>query len=75
MKLQTLGSNQTVLNREDGSSILFSYNTPVACRGPVGCYRTEVKHSKTTERHLNAWYAKGFETRPQSFFDGLINKF
>lgn len=54
------------------TSILFSYETPVAYRGPEGCFRTEVKHSLTTSKYISQWGAAGFETRPQSWFDRLL---
>lgn len=52
--------------------ILFSYETPVAYRGPEGYFRTEVKHSGATRRHIRAWGGSSFETRPQSMFDRLL---
>lgn len=71
MKIRNLGSNQTVV-AFGNTEILCSYSTPVAYRGSEGCFKTEVKHSVTTSKHINAWGAKGFPTRPQAWFDNLI---
>ena len=72
MKLTPMGSNKTVINMGD-AQVLFSYSTPVAYRGPDGCFKTEVRYSATTSRHINDWGAKGFPTRPQSWFDKLFS--
>jgi len=71
MKLNQVGVNQNVLNIGD-TEVLFSYSTPVAYRGPLGCFRTEVNYSVTTSKHIHAWGAHGFPTRPQSWFDSII---
>lgn len=73
MKLKPNGSNQTVIVVGD-AEILFSYSTPVAYSGPEGCFKTEVKHSVTTSRHINQWGANGFPTRPQTWFDNLLSE-
>ena len=70
MKIKSLGANRTELQVGE-NVILFSYSTPVACRGPAGNYRTAERHSVTTSKHIAQWGAKGFETRPQDWFTAL----
>jgi len=78
MKLQPIGANQTVL-RFDDKSVLFSYQTPVACIIHDTAYRTDKHWSKTTTKHINQWL-KDFgleddewvETKPQTYFDNLV---
>lgn len=85
MKLKPIKANMTEL--EIGEiTILFSYETPVAChingvrfRGRVvdrnGYCRTEKKWSATTTRHINQWLrdnnAENVTERPQEYFDNL----
>lgn len=75
MKLRNIGSNQTVLSLDNGTEILFSYDTPVA--GFVegyGYVKTDKFHSKTTTKHINSYLGPsiyGVMIKPQSFFDGL----
>ena len=46
----------TELIAPDGAMILFSYGTPVAYFNPgPGYFRSEVRHSVTTSRHVNDW--------------------
>lgn len=70
MKIKSLGANRTELQVGE-NTILFSYSTPVVCRGPAGNYRTAERHSVTTSKHIDQWGAKGFETRPQDWFTAL----
>ncbi len=65
MKLKSLGANQTELTLNDGSQILFSYETPVCVRTEAMhcgqmqtrvCVTTE-KYSRTTSKHINNWVA------------------
>jgi hypothetical protein len=65
MKLKSLGANQTELILNDGSQILFSYETPVCVRTEAMhcgqmqtrvCVTTE-KYSRTTSKHINNWVA------------------
>ena len=70
MKLVKIGNNVVEVSFLT-VQILYSYSTPVAYRGHEGCFKTEVKHSMTTSKHVNQWGAKGFPTRPQSWFDNL----
>ena len=71
MKLKQLGSNQTELVLNDGTQVLFSYETPVACWIDGQFYRTDRKWSQTTSRHINKW-AHCAVSKPQSFFDELV---
>jgi hypothetical protein len=57
MRIKNIGSNQTsvVSKLPSGGTIevLFSYETPVAVRGPTRTYKTERKWSVTTSKHIN----------------------
>lgn len=57
MQLKPLGSNQTELRLENGTTILFSYETPVACycNDDGKYYRTNKQWSRTTSKHINKW--------------------
>ena len=49
MILRQLGSNQTELSFNNGNSIFFSYETPVAgFDSEDGFFKTETYYSKTT---------------------------
>ena len=54
MKLNPVGSNQTEIERENGTVVLYSYRTPVAAFVPgKGGLCTTTKYSTTTSRHIN----------------------
>jgi len=59
MKLKQLGSNMTVLTLNNGTEVLFSYETPVAGFSGTSYdytyFRTDQKWSKTTTRHVNKY--------------------
>lgn len=59
MRLKQLGTNVTLIEKGDLTStqILFSYETPVAINwlGSGYTFVTDVKYSKTTTKHINAW--------------------
>ena len=56
MRLDNIGSNQTVISYKDGLSVLFSYKTPVAAFVPGrGYVKSSSHYSKTTSRHVNSW--------------------
>jgi hypothetical protein len=58
MRLRPIKANTTELVLDDGYTVLFSYQTPVAAQEPGGGYlRTNKKWSKTTTRHINQWLA------------------
>ena len=57
MILRQLGSNQTELSLNNGNSIFFSYETPVAgYHDDDGFFKTETYYSKTTSRHINQYF-------------------
>ena len=80
MKLKPLGSNQTELRLADGTTVLFSYQTPVACATFQGdnmdfvYYKTDMKWSRTTSKHINRWLDGVDEVsiKPQEFFNELV---
>ena len=74
MKLQPIGANQTELDIDGITTILFSYETPVACITNDRAFRTDKHWSKTTSKHINQWL-KNFswvDIKPQASFDNLI---
>tara|TARA_B100000686_G_C16421622_1_gene777458 strand:- start:451 stop:693 length:243 start_codon:yes stop_codon:yes gene_type:complete len=75
MKLKQIGSNQTELIFNDGTEVLFSYETPVAVLTVNGMYVTETKYSSTTSRHINKW-CEGITrtTIPQDNIDTLVKR-
>ena len=55
---QTIKSSQVEVVMANGTSVFFSYMTPVAAYVPGrGYLRTAKKWSMTTTRHINAWLA------------------
>ena len=57
-----------------GATVLFSYETPVACRSLNNYYRTDKKWSVTTSKHINKWLDGVIaESKPQQFFDNLTS--
>jgi len=74
MRVKNIGANITEVAIER-ATILFSYETPVACcmNDGTGFFKTNKKWSSTTSRHINKWLlgAKAKEM-PQSFFDNLL---
>ena len=56
MKVQSLGANKTQVDLADGTSVFFSYSTPVAALVPgKGWIRTRTRYSVTTTKHINQW--------------------
>lgn len=56
MKLTPLATNMTELELQDGTTVLFSYKTPVAGFIPgQGVFKTEQFFSQTTSKHINKW--------------------
>ena len=74
MKLVPHGSNQNVLIFDNGTKVLFSYQTPVAAFHPIkGWLRTDSKFSVTTSKHINKWLSGlNASTISQSFLDNLV---
>ena len=76
MQLRQIASNMTQLDLADGTSVLFSYRTPVACLSDNGYYRTSTKWSVTTSRHINKWLGGVLaKDQPQAYFDSLCAGF
>jgi len=66
MKLNSIAANQTEVERADGSTVFYSYKTPVAVFVPGrGALVTSKKYSKTTSKHItqtvNRWGATRHE--------------
>lgn len=66
--------NEVQLN---GTSILFSYNTPVACHIiGKGYIKTSKHYSKTTTSHINKWLkmndAGSVQEVEQSIIDNVL---
>ena len=56
MQLQSFAVNRTLLSFDDGTEILFSYETPVAgYSNKLGYVRTNTWYSSTTTRHINRY--------------------
>ncbi len=73
MKVKNVGSNMTELQLNNGTSVLFSYETPVAAGTVDGWFKTEQWYSTTTTKHINKWL-EGItpQTRSQEFFNNLV---
>jgi len=57
MILRQLGSNQTELSFNNGNSIFFSYETPVAGHTlDLGHFKTSTYYSRTTSKHINQYF-------------------
>ena len=75
MRLRQIGSNQTELIFNDGTQVLFSYETPVAVSTINGMFVTEQKYSNTTTKHINKWCAGiNRTTVPQDNIDTLVKR-
>ena len=56
MQLKQLGTNQTLVNYNDGTEVFFSYETPVAgFHEALGYVKTANWYSSTTTRHINKY--------------------
>ena len=72
MNLTPIGTNRTQLDLKDGTSVLFSYSTPVAALTDNGYYRTSKNWSVTTSRHIDKWLGGVLaKEQPQEYFDSL----
>ena len=74
MKLTPIKNNMTEIELSNGTKVLFSYKTPVACHHYNGkTYRTAKFWSKTTSRHINQWLdGLDAEQIEQGFLDNLV---
>lgn len=76
MNLTPIQANMTEVEINPSLTVLFSYNTPVACKWTNGAiyeyYRTEKKWSNTTTRHINKWLdGNPAKFKDQDYFDNL----
>ena len=55
MELKQIGSNMTEVTKSNGTSILFSYETPVAGYDSQGAFKTDQHYSSTTTKHINKY--------------------
>ena len=75
MQLRPIASNMTQLDLADGTSVLFSYKTPVAALTDNGYERTSTKWSVTTSRHINKWLGGVLaKEQPQQYFDEIVGR-
>ena len=81
MKLISHGTNCNEIVFNNGTSVLFSYQTPVAVSIGfpvvpvtfVGVHKTSEKYSSTTSKHINAWTATT-KTMSQTDLERLIDQ-
>lgn len=74
-RVKNVGHNMTLVIR-DNISILVSYETPVAVydANTNKYYKTDVKYSKTTSRHINKWLNSATAIIvPQTVIDSYCN--
>lgn len=72
MKLRQVKSNVTELTIGD-TTIMFSYQTPVAGYDDQGAFRTDQHYSVTTSRQINQYLGKGVgRTVPQDYINSLV---
>ena len=73
MQLRQIASNMTQLDFANGTSVLFSYRTPVAAYiFGEGFVKTEQYWSVTTSKHINKWGARDGKKVPQARLDSLV---
>ena len=78
MNLNSVAANQTEIELANGTTVFFSYKTPVAAHIPGnGFYKTEKKWSRTTSKHIGQFIARNGGSgavieKPQAFFDELV---
>jgi hypothetical protein len=80
MRIMPAGNNMTELESVDGTTVLFSYTTPVAAFAPgVGFIKTEEFFSVTTTKHINKWIGKKGSPKstvmecPQELLEELVD--
>jgi hypothetical protein len=82
MNLTVIKANMTEVKINGGLTVLFSYNTPVACvwengQGARTLFKTDKLWSNTTSRHINAWaknwiLSEPIQNQPQEYFTKLV---
>jgi len=55
MKVRKLGANRTLLQFDNGTEVLFSYETPVAGYHAGTYFRTDTRCSVTTSKHISQY--------------------
>ena len=76
MKLNPIAANQNEVVLNNGDTIFFSYETPVAGFTPkVGHFKTETYYSRTTSKHINQYmkHAPNVRTVDDSFIVSLCH--
>tara|TARA_B100000214_G_scaffold330783_1_gene271408 strand:+ start:229 stop:459 length:231 start_codon:yes stop_codon:yes gene_type:complete len=76
MKLTPIAANQNEVSINNGTTIFFSYRTPVAAYLPEkGYVKTNKFWSVTTSRHINKWLkdVNNVSEIDQSILDNLAN--
>lgn len=77
MNLNPIAANQTEVELADGTTVFFSYRTPVAAHIPgEGYAKTEKFWSRTTSKHIGQFIARNGGSRavavkPQAYFDAI----
>ena len=65
--------NQSVLEFDNGTAVLFSYSTAVAAFIPgKGYIKTDRFYSVTTSKHINRWVQGRCHFTTQSEIDSLL---
>tara|TARA_B100001996_G_scaffold257577_1_gene200297 strand:- start:88 stop:426 length:339 start_codon:yes stop_codon:yes gene_type:complete len=73
MILRQLGSNQTELSFNNGNSVFFSYETPVAgFTSDLGHFKTSTYYSRTTSKHINQYFKHVDSDRVNIVTDDVI---
>ena len=77
LRLRRVSNNQNILTLPSGDYLLLSYETPVAIWTDEGIFKTDIKFSTTTSRHINS-FANGKEVNEvtsyvfeDKYFDAL----
>lgn len=83
MKLKQLGANMTELHLNNGTIVLFSYETPVAafnlmgftngCQTRCAVIKTNKKWSRTTSKHITKWL--DYDAEPKSTLCSKLSAF
>lgn len=77
MRLKPIAANQTEVELPNGTTVFFSYKTPVAAHVPgEGYFKTDKSWSRTTSKHIGQFVARNggsgrVAVKPQAWFDAL----
>lgn len=76
MKIKQIASNMTELTLNNGTRVLFSYETPVAYSYITDkgreTYKTSTYYSRTTSKHINKWEQTIHGEVAQTVLDQLV---